>query len=113
MASVYASYLAMWALGRWAKNAETKTALLPAVLFGSIAHFTLTNFAVWAFTAMYAKTLSGLALSYTMAIPFFKWTLAGDLFFAGLFIAIIEGARQMAKSIVSKDAVETVIYHQS
>ncbi len=113
MFAVYASYLAMWGLGRWAKNAETKTALVPAVLFGSITHFVLTNFAVWAFTGMYAKTLSGLALSYTMAIPFFKWTLAGDLFFAGLFIAMIEGARQMAKSIVSKDVVENVIYHQS
>jgi len=114
MLSVYASYLAIWALGRWAKQADTKSALLPAVLFGSITHFVATNFAVWAFTGLYAKTLSGLAFSYTMAIPFFKWTLAGDLFFAGVFIAMIEGARQFSKSVVSKEAVESqIMYHQS
>lgn len=113
MAAVYGSYLIMWGLGRMAKNAGTKSALVPAVLLGSIAHFVVTNFAVWAFTTMYAKNLSGLFLSYTMAIPFFKWTLAGDIFFSALFIAMIEVARRVAQSSVTKETVENQFFYHS
>ena len=33
---------------------------------------------------MYAKTLEGLVLCYTMAIPFFQNTIAGDLIWSGV-----------------------------
>src|SRR3989344_49444 len=44
-----------------------------------------TKCALWAFSGMYAPTLGGLLLSYYMALPFFKFTLLGDLFYVALF----------------------------
>ena len=54
-----------------------------AALASSTVFFIATNFAVWAFSPMYAKTFEGLVLCYTMAIPFFQNTIAGDLVWSG------------------------------
>ena len=54
-----------------------------AALVSSSVFFIVTNFAVWAFSPMYAKTFEGLVLCYTMAIPFFQNTIAGDLIWSG------------------------------
>ena len=55
-----------------------------AALSSSIVFFVATNFAVWAFSTMYAKTFEGLVLCYTMAIPFFQNTIAGDMVWSGI-----------------------------
>ena len=55
-----------------------------AALTSSTVFFIATNFAVWAFSPMYEKTLEGLVLCYTMAIPFFQNTVAGDLIWSGV-----------------------------
>ena len=52
-------------------------------LASSTVFFIATNFAVWAFSPMYEKTWVGLVLCYTMAIPFFQNTIAGDLIWSG------------------------------
>lgn len=54
-----------------------------AVLLGSVAFFLATNLAVWAFSGMYAQTGAGLAACFAAAVPFFKFTLAGDLAWTG------------------------------
>ena len=51
-----------------------------AALASSTVFFIATNFAVWAFSPMYAKTFEGLVLCYTMAIPFFQNTNTNYLF---------------------------------
>jgi len=50
----------------------------------SIVFFLVTNFAVWAFSSMYVKSLEGLIKCYTMAIPFFQNTVAGNLVWSGI-----------------------------
>ena len=55
-----------------------------AALASSTVFFIATNFSVWAFSPMYEKTLEGLVLCYTMAIPFFQNTIAGDLIWSGV-----------------------------
>ena len=55
-----------------------------AALASSSVFFLATNFAVWAFSPMYEKTFEGLVLCYTMAIPFFQNTVAGDLIWSGV-----------------------------
>jgi hypothetical protein len=49
---------------------------------GSSIFFILTNFGVWATSAMYAKSFIGLIQCYTLAIPFFGGTLLGDLVYS-------------------------------
>lgn len=53
-------------------------------LIASTIFFVLTNAAVWATSAMYPLTLSGLVTCYVAAIPFFGNTIAGDLLFSGV-----------------------------
>lgn len=54
-------------------------------LFSSLFFFIVTNFGVWLWSGMYEHTIEGLIFCYTMAIPFFKNSIAGDLF-SSLFI---------------------------
>jgi hypothetical protein len=48
----------------------------------SVLFFLTTNFAVWLFDGIYAFNWAGFTACYAAAVPFFKYTLAGDLFFA-------------------------------
>ncbi len=56
-------------------------------LLASIQFYLLTNFGVWAAGA-YARDLSGLAASYIAGLPFFSWTVAGDLFYTASFFGL-------------------------
>jgi uncharacterized protein DUF6580 len=42
---------------------------------------------VWAFQSDYEKSLSGLAQCYVAAVPFYRWMLAGDLFYMTVLFA--------------------------
>jgi hypothetical protein len=57
-------------------------------LASSVAFYLSSNFAVWAFGTMYPKTLAGLVTSYTLAIPFFRPSLIGDLLFTAALFAV-------------------------
>ena len=50
----------------------------------SVIFFTVTNFGVWLAFGLYPTTASGLVACYVAAIPFFHYTLLGDLFYAGV-----------------------------
>jgi hypothetical protein len=65
--------------------------LLPARILGcsllsSAFFFLATNFGVWFFGTLYLHDLPGLLRCYVAALPFLRFTLAGDLFYSvGLF----------------------------
>lgn len=50
----------------------------------SFVFFAFTNLAVWFFGTAYTHDLNGFALCYAKAIPFFRFTLAGDLAYSGV-----------------------------
>ena len=50
----------------------------------AVIFFIVTNFSVWAFGGVYENNLSGLMLSYSLAIPFFTWSLVSTLLFSGV-----------------------------
>lgn len=89
MASVYGSFALIALLGWWAKRQSSRAgSVLLACLAGSVIFFLVTNFAVWLWGGLYPPTASGLLASYAMGAPFFKNTLAGDLFYAGALFGI-------------------------
>ena len=53
-------------------------------LAGSILFFIVTNFGVWLGSTMYPQALEGLMACYVAGLPFFKNTVLGTLFYAGL-----------------------------
>lgn len=95
MAAVYGSMVISVLLGTWLGEAPRAGRVVGAVLAGSVAFFIITNFAVWV-AGMYGLTWSGLARCYIAAVPFFKYTLAGDLVYAGAIFGVCALARRAA-----------------
>lgn len=85
MAVVYAA-MALPALAGMLARTRAFRVVLPTMLACSLVFFLSTNLAVWAFSGMYSLDASGLTQCYAAALPFLKWTVAGDLFWtAALF----------------------------
>lgn len=99
--TVYGSFLAIVSIGLWLKKHNKFGNILTASLLSSIIFFLTTNFTVWIFGTMYAKNISGLMDSYFMAIPFFRNTLLGDLFYTGAFFGGYELVKQVSTSRLS------------
>lgn len=84
MAAVYISFIISVFLGSLARNRKNIGKIIFLTLSGSVIFFLVTNFAVWALTPMYDKTIAGLTDCYLAALPFFRNTILSDLFYAGI-----------------------------
>ena len=90
MIIVYGSFLLCVILGFWIKKHKKWHTIFGSSILGALIFFFLTNFAVWTFTPWYAKTFYGLIQCYLMALPFFKNTLLGSLFYSVIFFGAYE-----------------------
>lgn len=88
----WGSFLLMGMIGWWIQKRKNISRVVGGTLAGSVLFFIITNFAVWAFTPLYVKTMAGLVQSYYMAIPFFRSSAMGDLFYVGVFFSLYEVA---------------------
>jgi hypothetical protein len=79
--------------------------LLTCGLGASLFFFFVTNFATWIFFGTYEHTLAGLVHCYTQAIPFFRYTLAGDL----LFALVLFGGYAIASHAVRSESHEPAV----
>ena len=75
---VYTGFSTIVFLGTKIKSIKFGNIILSSFIF-----FLISNFGVWIIG--YPKNIEGLILCYTMAIPFFGYSIAGDLFFGYLF----------------------------
>jgi hypothetical protein len=96
MVATYAVMTVPVLFGRWLRNSEGRghtvvrlaiCGLVPATLF-----WLVSNFAVWAFQSDYEKSAAGLVECYLRAVPFFRWMVAGDLF----YLAVLFGCAALA-----------------
>ena len=83
------------AASRWMNNLRNGVLL---ILGSSVFFFSVTNFAVWATSGMYARTWSGLIECYTLALPFFRNSLLSDVFYT----AVLFGAFALATRLSHK-----------
>lgn len=60
---------------------------------GALVFFAWTNFGVWLVSGMYPHTFPGLVACYTLALPFLRNSLLGDVAYTGLFFAAFEWYR--------------------
>lgn len=74
-----------WVRGARASGLTANVSMMGRIvtgsLMGSVLFFLVTNFAC--FVAFYPSTIAGLVGCYTAAIPFFQYTVAGDLVYTG------------------------------
>lgn len=87
MPVVYGCLLANFVIGRkLIGNDANAFRVVAGSLVGSVLFFLVTNFAVW--VAFYPSTWTGLTACFAAAIPFFQYTLSGDLVYSGLFFGV-------------------------
>ena len=82
MAVVYAALTLPAVAGMLARRLPALRVVAPTVLACSLIYFAATNFAVWVWSGLYSADMAGLIQCYAMGLPFLKYTVAGDLFWA-------------------------------
>jgi len=87
--AVYVSFALIVLIGMSVRVVKVKN-LFFASVSASVLFFVLTNLAEWAFGVMYFKTPAGLAMCFTAAVPFFHYTLLGDLCFVSILFGSFE-----------------------
>jgi len=95
MAVVYAASALPAAMALCVTRLRSPLVLLSLAATSSVTFFLATNFAVWAFEAMYAHDLMGLSACYLAALPFFQNTIAGDLFWT----CVLFGGRELLRAL--------------
>jgi hypothetical protein len=86
---VYGSFAVIALLGLWLKSHKKIGYIFGTTIVSSIIFFIITNFGVWA-AGFYEYSFNGFVECYTMAIPFFRNSAAGDLFYAAALFGIYE-----------------------
>ncbi len=93
MWAVYLSFAVIVMIGLSLKERKKISNIFVASISSSVLFFVITNFAVWLSGGIYPKSFAGLTECYIAAVPFFSYTMLGDLFFA----AILFGAFELAQ----------------
>ncbi len=87
---IYGTFFAIGAIGLWIRNHKNIYTVIGGSIFGSVLFYGVTNLVILYPPKMYAHTWAGQMQSYTNALPFFRYTLAGDLFYVALFFGLYE-----------------------
>jgi hypothetical protein len=82
MAVVYGTLALPAGLASLSSRPRQPRVIVLILLSSSLTFFLVTNFAVWAFSPMYAANAAGLIKCYVAALPFLRNMVAGDLFWA-------------------------------
>lgn len=102
---VWGSFLISGLLGLWIRKHNKPGFVLGASLIASLQFFLITNFGVWVTTNMYSHDLNGLLQSYLMGLPFYKYTLLGDLFYTVSFFGLYKLVR-FSVELIRADTLE-------
>ena len=108
MLFVYGSFLLAGVIGVILKRHNNFKWILGGTLLSSVLFFIITNFGVWFMNMgnMYAKNLAGLAQCYVMAIPFFRNTVLGDLFYTVIMFGGYQILCRFYKQFGAKNSIE-------
>jgi hypothetical protein len=112
MLSVYASMALAGLLGFALRDHRRTEARIAVSFTASTLFFLVTNWAVWQFGTMYAHSLSGLVESYTLALPFYRNALVGDLFYSMSLFTLFElvitlSAKGVLRGFIAKPAFQS------
>ena len=88
--AVYGSFAIAGLIGLWLKKNKNLTNTIGASLLASSAFFVITNLVVWLATPWYTKNVAGISQCFFLAIPFFRNTILGDLFYVGVLFGVYE-----------------------
>ena len=90
---VYLSFVLIVLIGWTLQGIKKPGKVILASISASVSFFIITNFAMWYGSSLYPQNFTGIMESYTAAIPFFSYTLLGDLFYVGIMFGAFEIAK--------------------
>lgn len=91
---IYGSIAMIVVLGYYLLKKVTFGRVLGGALGASVIFYIVSNFGVWVTSPMYPPTLEGLIMCYTAAIPFFHYTIAGNV----VYSAVLFGGYEWLKA---------------
>jgi hypothetical protein len=97
MAVVYGAFGLIGLLGWRIGRRKTPWKIFSGTLLGSLLFFLITNNVFLYAPTLYPHDFGGMIQSYAMGLPFFKWTLLGDLFYSGVLFGGYALAAHLAK----------------
>ena len=107
MLSVYAGIACSYFLSLTILKEIKWHRVLGTSLLSSVIFFIVTNFTLWQATIWYPHTWAGLVDCFTLAVPFFRNSLAGDLIYTTIFFLAYKFANDyvLAKLIAKKATI--------
>jgi hypothetical protein len=97
---VYGSFILIGLIGLHLRRHKNVVNVVLASLSGSILFYFITNAGVW-INGAYARDITGLYDSLIMGLPFFRYTVSGDLVYVTLFFGAYELGLRFAKKTVT------------
>lgn len=101
----YGAMLCTVILGMILSNRSAGIKILAGGLVASVLFFLVTNFGSWLTLPMYPKSSAGLLMSYEAAIPFFQYTLIGNLVFVTIFVGSIELTKYLKPTVLEQSSM--------
>lgn len=90
MPAVYLSFSLIVLVGIFLRKWNKTSGIVAGSVVASTLFFIITNFSEWAVGIIYPKTISGLVMCFTAAIPFYFSSLIGDLFYVSVMFISFE-----------------------
>ena len=82
---IYGSFLISVWIGKRLRGTHSASKIGAAAFLCALQFYLVTNLPNWLFDTMYPHTLAGLVACYVAALPFFGYTLVGNLFYSAFF----------------------------
>lgn len=110
---VYAALLLPILAGLSLRGCQDRIAKMFAGVIGfaglsAILFYVSTTIAVWAFYPWYGKDVSGLLTAFAYGLPFFKWTVAGNVLFSLLLFGMAGLSRSVMDAVSARRAKQLV-----
>lgn len=95
-------------IGWWVRDRKNSRMIVAGSLAGSALFYVITNFGAWLTNhgGLYTYDLAGLTQGFINGLPFLRNTVAGDLFYAGVFFGIAELAMAWERSRAKRLAAQ-------
>lgn len=90
MPVIYFSFALTVLIGFFIRNQQRIITIATAAIASSALFFIVTNFAVWYGSIEYPKNAAGLMACYSAAVPFYKNSVLGDLFYTALVFGVMK-----------------------
>ena len=105
---VYGCFLIAGLIGFWIRRHKSFVAVAGGTLASSVIFYLVTNLVFLYPPTMYAHTWVGQIASYINALPFFRGTLLGDLFYVGVMFGTYELVKLYVASNEKQKALPSI-----